>query len=62
MKLQAQIWIQSSEQVESEHAVSIEFVVVSALVTLACPSEHTGWKKVVTRVDVTFVFSLESIL
>ena len=41
---------ESSEQVESEHAVSLQFVVVSALVTLACPSELSGWKKVVTRV------------
>ena len=41
---------ESSEQVESEHAVSLQFVVVSALVTLACPSELSGWKKVVTKV------------
>ena len=47
---------ESSEQVESEHAVSLQFVVVSALVTLACPSELSGLKKVVTRVDVVFVF------
>ena len=47
---------ESSEQVESEHAVSLQFVVVSALVTLACPSELSGLKKVVTRADVVFVF------
>ena len=46
----------SSEQVELEHAFSIQFVVVSALVTLAYPSELSGLKKVVTRVDVVFVF------
>ena len=47
---------ESSEQVESEHAVSLQFVVVSALVTLACLSELSGLKKVVTRVDLVFVF------
>ena len=47
---------ESSEQVESEHAVSIQFVVVSALVTLTCLSELSGLKKIVARVDVVFVF------
>ena len=41
---------ESSEQVESEHAVSLQFVVVSALVTLACPLELSGLKKVAARV------------
>ena len=45
-----------SEQVEWEHAVSLQFLVVSALVTLACPSELSGLKKVVTRIDVVSVF------
>ena len=36
---------ESSEQVESEHAVSLKFVVVSALATLACQSELSGLKK-----------------
>ena len=53
---------ESSEQVESEHAVSIQFAVVSTLVTWTCLSELCGLKKVVTRVDVVFVFSPESIL
>ena len=56
MKLQAQIQIESPEQVESEHGVSIQFVVISALLTLTCLSELSGLKKVVTRVDVVFVF------
>ena len=47
---------ESSEQVESEHAVSLKFVVVSALATLACLSELSGLKKVVTRVDFVFAF------
>ena len=47
---------ESSEQVESEHGVSLQFVVVSALITLAYPSELSGLKKVVTRVDVVLVF------
>ena len=34
--------IESSEQFESEHVVSMQFVVVSALVTLACPPELSG--------------------
>ena len=54
---------ESSEQVESEHAFSLQFVVVSVLVTLTCLSELSGLKKVVTRVDVVCVFSSpESIL
>ena len=35
----------SPEQVESEHAVSLQFVVGSALVILACPLELSGLKK-----------------
>ena len=46
---------ESSEQVESEHVVSLQFVVLSALVTLACLSELSDLKNVVTRVDVVFV-------
>ena len=52
---------QSSEQEESlkgrfyEYAASLQFVVLSTLVTLACLSEFNSLKKV-TRVDAVFVF------
>ena len=52
-----------SEQVESEHAVSLQLVVGSVLVILPCPFELSGLKKDATRVDVIFVFFCpESIL
>ena len=60
--------IESLEQEElfkhrfSEQAVSLQFEVVSALVTLVCPSELSSLKKDVTSVDVVVFLSPESIL
>lgn len=53
---------ESSEKEESlkcrfsEHAASLQFVVVFALVTLVCPPKLSGLKKDVAGADVAFVF------
>ena len=48
--------VRSFEHRFSEHAVSLNSVVISALVTLVCPSKPNGLKNNVTRVDVVFFF------
>ena len=51
---------ESSEQVEPEHVVSIQFVVVSASLTLACPSGLSGLKEAVARIDLVCVMASPS--